>query len=411
LNLPFFIARRYLVKQKGTFSSFIIKIAIVATALSVAVMILSAAVITGFKTTITEKLFAFNGHVHLETYDPTNSNSLTLKPLSVDNRLISEIKKIPHVQQVFPFTQRPTIIQVHNQIEGIQLKGIDKDFHFLKGITLTGKQIDFTDSAYAKQIILSQTTANRLSVAVGDTVQLNFIEAGSALPRIRRVTVAGIYHSGMEEIDKSFGICDTRLLQRINNWQANNINGYQINLENEKYSDTVANYIISNLVSNSSGITAYTIPDLYAGIYDWLSITNTNSMILLVIMGIVAIINMATVLLIVMVDRTTMIGILKSLGMSYGGTRNIFLYIAALVGIAGTLGGNLLALVLCWIQTKYGIIQMNEDTYYMKYAPVKIIWWQVGLIDVVTLLLCVLCMWLPTLYIRRIQPAKVLQFK
>ena len=218
-----------------------------------------------------------------------------------------------------------------------------------------------------------------------------------------------MYHTGMEEMDKYFAVCDIRLLQRINNWSADSINGYQVDLDNEKYADTIAAFIHYNLIN--APMEAYTTSDNYAFIFDWLKLQNLNGIILLAIMAAVSIINMGAVLLILMVDRAMMIGLLKALGMPFETTRNIFLGIAALIGTVGIVLGNILGLGLCWLQQTFGLLKLPEAAYYMKYVPVKIIWWHIAVVDIVTLVLCVLCMWLPTLYIRRIQPARVLQFK
>ncbi len=409
MQLSFFIARRYLLKHKGTFSSFIIRLAIVATSLSVAVMIVAMAVVTGFSAAVTEKLYSFMGHVHVIPYDETKSNSLNYaEPIFYDKKLQENISKIPHVASVSPFVERLTIIQSRTgRMEGLALKGVTKDYHFLKGITTSGAPIDYSDTFYSKQVILSKTTADRLNVNIGDTVQLDFIEGGP--PRIRRVKVCGLYHSGMEEVDKYFAVTDMRLLQRINNWGADSINGYQVDLDNEKFADTVANYIHYNLTR--APLEAYTTTENYSFIFDWLRLQGLNGTILLIIMAVVAIINMGAVLLILMVDRANMVGLLKALGMPFETTRNIFLAVAGLIGAIGVLIGNVLALLLCWLQLTFGILKLPEDSYYMKFVPIKIVWWQVVGIDVATLVLCVLCMWLPTMYIRRIQPAKVLQFK
>ncbi len=409
MNLSFFIARRYLVKQKGAFSSFIIKLAIVATALSVAVMIVALAVVTGFKHSITEKLYSFMGHIRVEPFDETNSNALTYSiPVYRNPRLMDSIKHVPHVVSVSPFAERPVIVQYKGTMEGLRLKGVDKSYRFLSGISTKGGAINYTDTNYAKEIILSQTTADRLKLNINDTVQLYFIE-GSGYPRIRKVKVAGLYHSGMEEVDRYHGVVDIRLIQRINNWNADSVNGYQVDLDNVAYADTVSSYLHFNLIN--APLESYTTRENYAAVFEWLEMQDINGTILLAIMAIVAIINMGAVLVILMVDRARMIGLLKALGMSYESTRNIFLGIAGLIGAAGILLGNILALGICWLQMRFGFITLPEDIYYMKYAPVKIIWWQVAAIDVATLALCILCMWLPTLYIRRIQPARVLQFK
>lgn len=371
-------------------------------------MIVAIAVVTGFKYSVTEKLYGFMGHVHVIPFDETRSNSLTFnEPIYFNHQLVDSMKQIPHVSAVYAFVDRPVIVQAHGGMEGLRLKGVQKDYHFLSGITTTGANIDYSDTSYSKQILLSQTTADRLNINIGDTVQLNFIEAG--VPRIRRVKVSGLYHSGMEEVDKYFGICDIRLLQRINNWPADSINGFQLDLASEHYADSVADYIHYNLIK--APLEAYTTRDNYASIFDWLELQGMNSTILLTIMAIVAIINMGAVLVILMVDRARMIGLLKALGMPFQSTRNIFLGIAALIGTAGIVLGNIIGLGLCWLQVHFGFIKLPEDIYYMKYAPIRIVWWQVVAIDCVTLGLCVFCMWLPALYIRSIQPAKVLQFK
>jgi lipoprotein-releasing system permease protein len=409
LNLPFFIARRYLVEQKGAFSSFIIRLAIISTALSITVMIVALAVVSGFNEAITQKLYGFMGHVHVVPFDETKSNSLSFSdPVFKDPALTAAIKQIPHVAGCWAFAERPIIVQRNGQMEGLKIKGVTADYRFAKGVTMTGSRIDYTDSQYSKQILLSQTTANRLNVNAGDSVQLNFF-VGDGLPRIRKVVVSGLFHSGMDEVDKIFAVCDLRLLQRVNNWPADSINGYQIDLDNATYADTVANYIHNNLIL--APLEAYTTTENYSFIFEWLQLQSMNGAILLAIMAVVAIINMGAVLVILMVNRASMIGLLKALGMTVEDTRNIFLAIAALVGAAGILLGNALALLICWLQLRFGFIKLPEDIYYMRYAPIKIVWWQVGLIDVITLLLCVLCMWIPALYIRRIQPAKVLQFK
>ena len=408
MNLSFFIARRYLAKQKGAFSSFIIKLAIVATALSVSVMIVAMAIVTGFNYAISEKLYSFMGHVHVVPFNETRSSSLTFsEPVFFDPALVRGIKNIPHVTAVSPFLEKPAIVQAKGEIEGLALKGVNKDYHFLSGITVSGKPIDFSDSAYSKQILLSQGTADRLDVNAGDTVQLDFMQAG--IPRIRRVRVAGLFHSGLEDVDKMYAVCDMRLLQRINNWSADSINGYQVDLDDPRYADTVAGFIHYNLTRPP--LEAYTTGETYSYLFDWLGLVNMNSRILLIIMSIVAIINMGAVLVILMVDRAKMIGLLKALGMPFEGTRNIFLGIAGLIGAIGILLGNLFAFTLCWLQIHFGFMKLPEKQYFMSTVPIRIIWWQVVAIDIVTLLLCIFCMWLPALYIRRIQPARVLQFK
>lgn len=397
--------------HKGAFASFIIRLAVVATALSVAVMIVAVAFITGFKYTIKGKMYNFLGHVHVELRDE-NERMATGVPVKEDPKLVMQMRQLPHVKSVMPFIIKPGIVHANGEMEGLAaIKGVDSSYRFNQGMELTGKAIDYSDSAYAKQVVLSQTIADKLKVNAGDTVELYFQEGNSMFPRIRKVKVAGIFHTGLDEIDKYYALCDIRLLQRMNNWQPDDINGYQLDLTDAAYADTVANDISNNMLPVASPIVAYTLRDINRSVFDWLDLLDVNVVILLVIMSIVAIINMAAVLLILMVDRARLIGLLKALGLPAGNIRNIFLGIAGIIGASGIVLGNIIGLGLCLLEDKVGFIKLPESIYGMDHASVRIIWWEIVVIDIVTLLVCVLCMALPALYIRRISPAKVLEFK
>lgn len=396
-------------KQKGTFSSFIIRLAIVATALSVAVMIVSLAVISGFKYTIRQKLFSFLGHVHVETHNPNRSLSLTLDPLIYDSLLVKQMLQEGHIKQLAIFAARPAIVQAKGQMEGLLLKGVNKDYKYDAAIKFSGNPIHYIDTSYNKQLLLSKTTADKLNINAGDSIQLYFLEPGANFPRIRKVQVAGFFHTGMEDLDRNYAICDIRLLQRVNNWSPQQISGYQLELDDEYLADSMADHIYQKYLKPP--VTTYTIKDIYPNIYDWLDLQDVNARIILLIMAVVAIINLATALVILIVEQSRMVGLLKALGMGFKPMQGIFLYHAGIIAGAGILLGNILALGLCWLQLKTGFIKLSEETYFMKQAPVRIEPLQVIAVDAVTLLLCVLCMLLPTLYIRRIRPAQVLQFK
>lgn len=409
MRFPFFIARRFLARQKGTFSSFIIRLAILATGMGVAVMLVSMAFIGGFKYTIREKLFSFWGQVLVVPYDANQSDIVPAAPIQEDKALQHQIAGMEHVVQVAPFALRPTILQANQQMEGIRLKGINGNYRFSPGISFTGKKIDFGDTAYAKEIIISQTTANRLQLKAGDAVLLYFVEPGVSTPRVRKLTVSGLYHTGMEEVDKQFALCDLRLLQRLSNWAPDEISGYQVDLDNTSLADTMAVQIHERYIMPP--LSAQSITEVYEGVFSWLGMQDVNARILLIIVSIVAIINLGASIIILMVDRAVMVGLLKALGMPPAKLRHIFLYLAGLIGGCGLILGNVLGLGLCWLQLRFGFIHLPEDTYYMRTVPVRLLWWQIALIDSATLALCVICTTLPTLYIRRIQPARVLQFK
>ncbi len=398
-----------MLRRKGAFSSFIIRLAILATALSVATMVISVAIITGFKYEIREKLFSFWGHVHITPFTPNVATIITPEPMQMEQRLENGVMSIPHVTGMAPFAIRPAIVNVNRMMEGIQLKGVNSRYHFPQSISLEGREIDYSDSSYSKEILLSQTTANRLNVHTGDVVQLYFLDPGSTFPRIRKLTVAGIFHTGMEEVDKHYGVCDLRLLQRINNWNADDINGYQVMLDNYKMSDTVSNTIFNKYLQPP--LTTNTMKQIFPNIFDWLQLQDVNGQVILIIMAIVAVMNMAVVLLILIVEQARLVGLLKAQGMTNAGIQKIFLYYAGLIAGAGILLGNVIAFAVYWVQQKTGFLTLSEASYYVKQVPFRVLWWQPLAIDAATLLVCILCMWLPSLYIRRVQPVRVLQFK
>lgn len=398
-----------MLRRKGAFSSFIIRLAILATALSVATMVVSVAIITGFKYEIREKLFSFWGHVHITPFTPNVSTIITVDPMQMEQRLERQVLSIPHVTGISPFAVRPAIVNVNRMMEGIQLKGVNTGYNFPQSITLHGKAIDYSDTSYSKEILLSQTTADRLNVNAGDVVQMYFLDPGSTFPRIRKLTVAGIFHTGMDEVDRQYGICDIRLLQRINNWDSDDINGYQVMLDDYKMSDSVSATIFSKYIQPP--LTTNTMTQIFPNIFDWLQLQDVNGQVILIIMAIVAIMNMAVVLLILIVEQARLIGLLKSQGMTNGAIQQVFLYYAGLIAGAGILLGNVIAFSVYWLQQKTGFLSLSEANYYVKQVPFRILWWQPLLVDAATLLVCILCMWLPSLYIRRVQPVRVLQFK
>lgn len=369
-------------------------------------MTLSVCVIGGFKSVIREKIYSFWGHVQVVPYNDNPANIISPKPIHYSDTLMKLIQQDSQVASVSRFVVRPAIIQSKGQMEGLRLKGIDAAYQFPASLQLSGNAIQFSDTDYARQVILSRTTANKLLLNIGDDALFYFLESGSTAPRIRKMKVVGFYHTGMEDVDQYLAICDMRLLQHINNWTAQQINGYQIVARNEEYTTAIADRIFKN-----SELTAQTIQDSFPGIIDWLNIQDLSVRILLIIMTIVATITMGAALLILIVERAKITGILKALGLSNSATQSIFLYIAILTGGLGVLFGNIIALTICIVQQKTGFLKMSESTYFMDTVPMNINCWYIFLIDICTLLITVLCMWLPTIYVRRMQAAKVLQFK
>lgn len=409
LRFSFFLARRFLARQQGAFSGFIIRLAAVATALSVAVMIVSVAVVTGFQGSIEEKLFGFWGHVHIAPSNPDPSALFSNESATRDAKLMQQVMRSPGVTQVAPFVLRPGIVRAGSTLEGLQLKGVEKSFRYPAAVEFSGGKIGYPDSGYSQDILLSKSTAARLSLKTGDDVKLYFFEGGSTAPRIRKARLAGLYSTGMEDVDRGFALCDLRLLQRISGWDSSQISGYQVELADPGKSIEAAERIYREAVQPP--LTTKALPELYAGVFDWLRLQNTNVRVLLSIMAIIAIINLSAALLILMVDRTQAVGLLKALGQSGGSLSAVFVWLAGTVGAAGLLLGNVLGLGLCLLQKWAGLFKLPEATYYMRQVPVRIVWWHIALIDVATFAVCFLCLWLPALYVRRIHPVRALGFR
>ncbi len=372
-------------------------------------MVIALAFINGFKYEIREKLFSFWGHVHITEFNPNTANLISTAPIIIDEGLIKRLQAIPEIEQVIPYAVRPAILQANETMEGIKLKGITPSYHLPSQVGFQGKEISFSDSAYSKEILLSQTSANRLQVQAGDDLLLYFLDPGSITPRIRKVTVAGLFHTGMDEVDREFGVCDIRLLQRINNWQPENINGYQIDLHDVQLSDTIANLVFDNYIE--APLTTSTMREIYPSVFDWLQLQDINAQIVLIIMAVVAVINLSVALLILIIEQARTVGLLNALGMQHRKVRSIFIFYATLIAFAGIILGNIIGLGFCFLQEQTGFLKLSEATYYMSQVPVQINGWHVLIVNLATLVICVLCMWLPALYIRRIQPARVLQFK
>lgn len=411
LNLPFFIARRIASNRKASFSRFITRLATAATTLSVAIMIVAVAVVFGFKETIKDKMFVFWGHIQVAPYNPNPASIITPEPITYDARLVSHIKAEPGVSQVYPFAVKPVIINANGLMEGLKLKGVDQHYSWQgnAAINYTGQPINFNDTAYAQQIVISQSTLDKINVKTGDSVIAYFVDPEQEFPRVRKLQVCGAYHTGMDEIDRNFALCDIRLLRRISNWSPDAINGYQVSVKDYRTAGATAENIYRKYLEPPMSRT--TMQELYPNIFNWLGLMNTNAYIILIIMAVVAVINMATALLIFIMERTNMIGTLKALGMASGQMQRIFVYHALSVALKGVLLGTLLGTGICLLQQHTQFIRMDESSYYMSYAPVQLVSWHVLLIDAAALLFFALIMLLPSLMVRSINIVKALRFK
>lgn len=375
-------------------------------------MIISAAVVVGFKETIKGKMFVFWGQIEITQFNPNPSSIINPDPIPFNDTLFQEIKSLPGVQSVQVFATKPVILRAKSGIlEGIKLKGIDAHYplNSTRAINFKGAKIKFSDSTYSKQVILSENTLNRLNIRIGDTLIAFFIDPGKTFPSIRKLIVAGTYHTGMENIDRSFALCDIGLIRNVNDWNNQAINGYQVSLNDYQQADSIGRTIYKSFLKPP--LYTNSMEDIYPDIYNWLGLMDTNAYIILAIMAVVAVINLSTALLIFILERTNMTGILKSLGMPTTRIQYIFLYHATIVAFKGIIYGTIGGIAFCLVQKYFHLVTLNESAYFMKYMPIQLIAWHVVLIDTATLCFCILIMMIPALFVRRINIIKALRFR
>jgi lipoprotein-releasing system permease protein len=412
LSIATFIGKRIAFNQQKSFSRFIIRLSLIATTISVAVMVVTLALVNGFQDVVSQKVFSFWGHVRVQHYEPSKVTIAEELPIQKSASIEASIRSFQEVQDVYTFGTRYGILKKKNNenMEGVLLKGVDAEYGFnrLDQFKVSGRWISFSDSSYSKEINISQATAKQLEVGLGDTLILFFIQPGAANPKARPLKIVGIFKTGIEEYDKAYAIGDLRMIQQLNNWTADEIGGYEIFLNDYALMDTVSWNIFEAL---PTGWNSRTIQEIYPNIFDWLNIQNLNKYVVLVIMLVVAIINLVTCLIILVLERTRMIGLLKALGMRDRSIQRIFHYQGSIVSLGGIAMGLTLGLGLCFLQQKTGFIRLNEEAYYMTVAPIKIVWWQVGAIAAGTFLVCMLVLSLPILITRMIHPVKAIQFR
>jgi len=406
LNTEYFIASRIAIKSSRTFSKLIVRIAIAGVMLSLAVMMLSVAIIKGFKTEIQEKVRGYIGDVRIFKFDL--NNSFELSPFVPGAETISKLKKNPQVQYYQSYATKPAIISANDEVEGINFKGVDKNYHwdYIREHLVSGKVINFADSAAAmNQIMISQFTANRLKLKTGDDFIMYFVQNP---PRVRKLKIVGIYNIGVEEIDKGFVIGDINVIRRLNKWKYNEIGGIEVRIKNFSKLKTTSMDIYTNLEVN---LRSESVSEFFPAIFTWLSLLDVNTKVLLILMMIVGVINMITALLIMILERTNMIGMLKAFGMADYSVMKIFLYNALyLVGI-GLLLGNILGLGIGFIQKYTHVFSLDQGSYYLSYVPIEFHFVDVLLLNICTVLICLVVLVVPSLLVSKISPLKAIRFK
>jgi len=411
LGLSYHIAKRIAFNKQQSFSRFIIRLSVAATAVSIIAMIITLAFVNGFQEKVAQKVFGFWGHIRVQKYE--SGKSLISEELAlIKNKAVeSIITATPGIVSYQSFATKSAVLESNQDIEGVLIKGIEggENHQALKQYLVAGKWIGFNDSVYSKEVLVSDAVAKQLQIKLNDTIKVHFVSTSTdAQKTYRKLVVVGLYHTGIEEYDKLFMIADINLIRRINNWENNQIGGYEVFIHQHQNIDAISSNISNQLPSEWM---SKSIKEIYPNIFDWLDIQDVNRNVVFIVMGIVALINLITCLLILMLERTNMIGLLKSMGATNWTIQKIFIVYASFITLAGVGFGLIIGVGICLLQQATGFITLDEASYYITVAPIKIIWWQVAAVCAGTTLVCFISLFLPTLLIPKISPVKAIEFK
>jgi lipoprotein-releasing system permease protein len=411
LKIEYFIAKRLISTKdyKSSISAPIIKIAITAIALGMIMMIISIGTSIGLQQKIRQKVAAFNGHIQISGFN-TNNSDVSAVPISTKQDFYPTFTTVSGINHIQGIAAKAGIIRTEDAFEGIIYKGVGKDYVWkdLSEYLIDGRIPNVTADLNT-EVLISQYLVNRLNLKLNDSFNTFFMKDGeNKLPNSRRFKIVGIYNSGFEEFDATYLIGDIRHIQRFNKWNENQVGSFEVFIDDfdeiSQKGQEVYKAIPSNLESK-------TILDKFYYIFDWLKLFDFNLVVILVIMIAVSTINMVVALLVLILERTQMVGILKALGANNWTVRKVFLYNAFYLIVRGLFWGNSIAIGLLLIQKYFGIIQLNPESYYVREAPVDINLLHILALNVGTVLICLLVLIIPSVIITKISPAKTIRFE
>lgn len=413
MNLELYIAKKITYKNKSDrqISRPIINIATLGIALGLSVMILAIAIVTGFKAGITDKITGFGSHIQISNYD--NNNSFETYPIDINLVPLDRLSQIEGIKHIQTFATKPGIIKTKEEIQGVVLSGasLNYDWSFFKDKLVEGNTISMIPSKKSNQVLISEKLAKLLHLNVGEKLIMYFVQQPI---RQRAFTISGIYNSGMDEFDKLFVICDMRHIQKLNNWDDNQVSGIEITLDDFKNLDETKELIRDNVSGiftvEGSTFKVRSIKQRHPQIFNWLEMLDLNVWIILGLMILVAGFNMISGLLIIILEKTNMIGILKALGTDNWSVRKIFLYQSSMIIGKGMLWGNLIGIGICLIQYHFQLISLDPVNYYLDTVPINLNLFHLFLLNIGTLIATVSMLLVPSYWITRITPSKAIKF-
>ena len=415
MNTELFIAKRlYKGNQKDEkrVSTPAVSIAIAGIALGLVVMILSVSIVIGFKKEIRGKVIGFGSHIQVTSFD--DNSSYELSPIVLSDSLMNKLAANKDIRHVQPFIIKPGIIKTDENFQGIVLKGVDStyDWDFFKKNMIEGDIINPDDTSGINQAIISKSIANKLHLNLGDRFTTYFVQDPV---RARRFDITGIYQTNFEDYDKLYILTDMPLLAKLNEWEDDYASGLEVLVKDYNQLDKTTQNLFFDMASHRDklGNTLYarSIKDINPIIFDWLNLLDMNVWIIIILMLVVSGFTMISGLLIIILERTNMIGILKAVGTRNFNIRKIFLYLSSFLILKGLAWGNIIALIICLAQKYLHIIKLNPEVYYTTYVPVDINLWNILIINAGTLIVSLLMMIGPSYLIAKISPAKSIKFE
>lgn len=413
MNLPYFIAQRLIKgrRESTSFSRPVNLIAIIGIAMGLSVMIIAVSVLTGFKQQIRDKIVGFGSNIQILNFD--SNLSLETIPISDTQDFIPQIKRLPGIKHVQVFATKAGIIKTQDAIQGVVLKGIGSDFDwkFFKSNLVDGSIFTVSDTGRTNQVIISKKISDMLKLKKGDSFSMYFVQDP---PRSRRFTISGIYETSLEDFDKMYVFCDIGHIKRLNGWNDNQVSGFEVFINDfDKLNEmtmVVRDIVGYRLTEDEAQFKVTNIRMRYPQIFDWLNFQDMNVIIIIILMLLVAGFNMISGLLILILEKTNMIGIFKAIGSENSIIRRIFLYQAGYLILKGLFWGNIIGIGLAMIQLRTGVITLDPSSYYIKTVPINLQLSHILLLNFGSMAAIVLMLLVPSQLISRITPVKAIRY-
>jgi len=407
VNVELFIAERIISKSKANFSKPIVRLGVISVALGLSVMIISVAIVTGFQQQIRDKVIGFGSHIVIASFQV--NTSFEPSPISINQPFYSTLDSLPGVRHIQVFATKAGIIKTDDQIEGVVLKGVgpDYDWSYFKEKLVDGNIFIAEDTATTDDVIISKSLASRLKLKTGDPLRMYFVGGDEMQPRGRKFNICGIFETGLDEFDKLYVFGDIGHIRKLNNWNADEVGGFEVLIDDYNRIDEMGEWVYNFIGYNFD---SKTIKQLQPQIFEWLSLQDINVVVIIALMVLVAGITMISTLLILILEKTNMIGLLKAFGTQNRSIRKVFIYNAVYIIGKGLLWGNLIAIGLCLLQLKTGIFKLNQESYYISQVPINLQISHLLIINFGTLLICTLMLIIPTFIITRISPLKAIRY-